>query len=54
MSLIELLNPVLRGWGNYFQTGNSQAKFKEMDTYVYKRVLDWQETPGRTAHALPL
>ena len=25
------LNPVLRGWGNYFRTGNAAAKFRQAD-----------------------
>lgn len=32
------LNPVLRGWGNYFGTGNAAAKFNQVDTYVWKRL----------------
>ena len=28
------LNPVLRGWGNYFRTGNADRKFNKMDDYV--------------------
>lgn len=35
---IEDLNPVLRGWGNYFRTGNSAKKFMDMDTYVQGRL----------------
>ena len=30
----ERLNPVLRGWGNYFKTGNSQKRFKSIDNYA--------------------
>ncbi len=44
--LIGVLNPVLRGWGNYFRTGNSHEKFKDVDTHVYERVLDWQRRRG--------
>jgi len=29
------LNPVLRGWGNYFRTGNADAKFNQVDAYVW-------------------
>jgi group II intron reverse transcriptase/maturase len=29
------LNPVLRGWGNYFCNGNAARKFKQLDEYVY-------------------
>jgi len=32
------LNPVLRGWGNYFRTGNAAHKFKQVDTYVWRRL----------------
>jgi RNA-directed DNA polymerase len=28
------LNPVLRGWGNYFRTGNAARKFGQVDDYV--------------------
>jgi RNA-directed DNA polymerase len=28
------LNPVLRGWGQYFRTGNAADKFTEVDRYV--------------------
>jgi group II intron reverse transcriptase/maturase len=33
------LNPVLRGWGNYFATGNAQRRFTQLDTYVWKRLV---------------
>jgi group II intron reverse transcriptase/maturase len=36
--LIDDLNPVLRGWGNYFGTGNAAKKFNEIDRYVVKRL----------------
>ncbi|MFI5360496.1 MAG: group II intron reverse transcriptase/maturase [Elusimicrobiota bacterium] len=36
--LIEDLNPVLRGWGNYFRTGNSANKFLDTDRYVQRRL----------------
>ena len=36
---IALLNPVLRGWGKYFGSGNAAARFGEVDNYVYARVL---------------
>lgn len=32
------LNPVLRGWGNYFRTGNATVKFHEIDRYVERRL----------------
>jgi group II intron reverse transcriptase/maturase len=39
--LITLLNPVLRGWGNYFRTGNADAKFNQIDAYAYRRITRW-------------
>jgi RNA-directed DNA polymerase len=32
------LNPVLRGWGNYFRTGNAAEKFVQIDRYVTWRL----------------
>ncbi len=37
--VIELLNPVLRGWGNYFRTGNASHKFNQLDGYVWRRLV---------------
>jgi group II intron reverse transcriptase/maturase len=36
--LIARLNPVLRGWGNYFRTGNASIKFLALDRYVEGRL----------------
>jgi len=35
---VERLNPVLRGWGNYFRDGNSARKFAQIDGYVHERL----------------
>ena len=35
--LISDLNPVLRGWGAYFRTGNAAVKFRQVDHYVVGR-----------------
>ena len=32
--VIAVLNPLLRGWGNYFRTGNAADKFIQVDRYV--------------------
>ena len=32
------LNPILRGWGNYFRTGNAAIKFNQLDWYVVRRL----------------
>ena len=36
--LIADLNPVLRGWGNYFRTGNASKQFNQTDYYVWQRI----------------
>ena len=36
--IIGELNPVLRGWGQYFRTGNASKKFVEVDRYVVRRL----------------
>ena len=36
--LIRRLNPILRGWGAYFRTGNAAEKFNQVDRYVWRRL----------------
>ena len=36
--VIQELNPILRGWGNYFRTGNAATKFHQVDWYVVGRL----------------
>jgi RNA-directed DNA polymerase len=36
--VIAELNPILRGWGNYFRTGNAAIKFIQIDRYVVWRL----------------
>ncbi len=37
--VIVVLNPVLRGWGNYFRTGNASWRFQQVDRYVNQRLV---------------
>ena len=37
-SVIADLNPVLRGWGQYFHTGNAAHHFIDIDAYVERRL----------------
>jgi RNA-directed DNA polymerase len=37
-ALVAELNPVLRGWGNYFRVGNSAKHFTRIDRYVHERL----------------
>jgi RNA-directed DNA polymerase len=50
--VIEVLNPVLRGWGDYYCTGNASLKFQQVDLYVNQRLVRllrhvqrWQRRP---------
>jgi group II intron reverse transcriptase/maturase len=36
--VIAELNPVLRGWGQYFRTGNAAKQFVQIDDYVVERL----------------
>ncbi len=49
--LIERINPVLQGWGQYFRTGNAEHMFNVTDAYVYRRIMRWFSRRGgwRTA-----
>ena len=50
--IIAQLNPVLRGWGAYFRTGNAARQFGQLDDYVHwrlKRLL--VKRHGRQLHA---
>jgi group II intron reverse transcriptase/maturase len=44
--VIRDLNPVLRGWGNYFRTGNASLKFRQIDRYVEARLVRLLERRG--------
>ncbi len=37
----EIINPILRGWMNYFKFGNSSKIFNRMDSYVHERLALW-------------
>lgn len=32
------LNPILRGWGQYFRTGNAATRFQQLDSYIWRRL----------------
>ena len=44
--IIAELTPVLRGWGNYFRTGNADREFNKMDRFVVKSLRRWQYRRG--------
>jgi len=45
-NIIATLTPVLRGWGNYFRTGNAEREFRKLDDYVWERLSRWQWRRG--------
>ena len=44
--IVASINPVLRGWGNYFRTGNADREFHSIDEYVYDRLVRWMQRRG--------
>jgi len=40
-ALLARVNPVLRGWTNYFRHGSSKATFSYLGTYSWCRVMSW-------------
>jgi len=47
---VQRLNPVLRGWGNYFRVGNSARKFSTVDSYVHMRLARLASTKYGLSH----
>ncbi len=39
--LIAKLNPIIRGWGNYYRFVNSKAIFSKLDQYIWYKSLNW-------------
>jgi group II intron reverse transcriptase/maturase len=37
-NVIATLNSLLRGWGQYFRTGNADTRFNQIDSYVWRRL----------------
>lgn len=44
--IVTSLNPVLRGWGNYFRTGNADREFNRIDEYACRHVVRWMQRRG--------
>jgi len=44
--IVAELTPVLRGWGNYFRTGNADREFNKMDYFVVRSLRRWQYRRG--------
>ena len=48
-ALLHRLNPVLRGWTNYFRHGVSKATFNYLRAFVWRRVVGWLRRKYRRA-----
>ena len=44
--IVAELTPVIRGWGNYFRTGNADREFNKMDSFVVMSLRRWQYRRG--------
>ena len=44
--IVAELTPVIRGWGNYFRTGNADGEFNKMDYFVVTSLRRWQYRRG--------
>jgi RNA-directed DNA polymerase len=49
VTLIGSLNPLIRGWSNYFSIGNSKRSFSKIGTVLFRRLLRWcyRRHPGK-------
>jgi RNA-directed DNA polymerase len=39
--VIKMLNPIIKGWSNYFRSGVSSKAFSDMDKYVFQKLWKW-------------
>ena len=39
--LIALLNPIIRGWGNYHRTSAASTTFRKMDSQIWQKIWSW-------------
>jgi RNA-directed DNA polymerase len=46
-ALISKLNPIIRGWSNYYSTVVSKETFYKMDFLTYKKLRAWAKTRGK-------
>lgn len=39
--LIKTVNPIIRGWANYFRVGASAGRFQKLDAYLHRLMWRW-------------
>ncbi len=51
-ALISKLNPIIRGWANYYRTAVSKEVYSEMDNYLWKILWNWAKRrhPNKSRH----
>jgi len=49
-SLLRQLNPLLRGWANYYRNGAARQTFAKVDNYVWHKLWQWmaRRHPGKS------
>ena len=49
-NLLQRVNPVLRGWSNYFRHGVSSRTFDYLNAFSWRRVVNWLRSKHRRAN----
>lgn len=48
--LIKKLNPLIRGWGNYYRFVNSKSIFDTLDSYIWFKSMNWVKRLHQRKH----
>ena len=43
-AMVAKLNPIIRGWANYFRVGNATRQLQQLDRYVRERLRRWVDS----------
>jgi RNA-directed DNA polymerase len=46
-ALISKLNPIIRGWSNYYSTVCSKETFSKVDFFMWQMLRDWAQSRGK-------